>query len=313
MKLSVIICTYNRAESLRETLETCCALQIPTGVMWELLVVDNNSTDYTRDVCREFTGKLPLRYVFEAQQGKSYALNKSISAAQGELLLFTDDDVDLDKLWLAVIVEAARRYPEAGFFGGKVIPKWDSPPPHWLAEHSERILSGVTVHYDQGSGERFLISDSEVFMGANLTFRRAILERGAQFREDLGPNGTNQVRGEESKLLKQLLHGGCKGMYLPKAIVHHRNPPHRMTERYVRKWFIGYGMSEVRCGEVGPEHCWFGAPRHTWKTVVLNGVKYLAARWTCPSAVWLRAEIKMATAWGMIIELRKQARSKQQN
>ena len=312
MEISVIICTFNRCASLRQTLETCCTLKIPTGVTWELLVVDNNSTDHTKDVCQKFTGKLPLRYVFEARQGKSFALNQSISAAQGELLLFTDDDVDLDKAWLAATVEAARRYPEAGFFGGKVIPKWNSPPPRWLAEHSARMLSGVTVHYDQGPRERFLTSDSEVFMGANLSIRRNIFNNGYHFREDLGPNGHDQVRGEESKLLTQLLHDGCTGAYVPEAIVYHRNPRNRMTERYVREWFIGYGMSEVRCGEVSRNHCLCGAPRHAWKTAILNCTKYLTTRWTCPSAVWLAAEIKMATMWGVITEMRRQARVRKQ-
>ena len=149
-------------------------------------------------------------------------------------------------------------------------------------------------------------------MGANLAIRREILGNDYHFREDLGPNGRSQVRGEESNLLIQLLHKGAKGVYLPEAIVHHRNTPNRMTERYVREWFIGYGMSEVRCGEVSNSHCLFGAPRHAWKTVALNGVKYLATRWTCPSAVWLPAEIKMATAWGVITESRRQARVRKQ-
>lgn len=312
MNISVIICTYNRVESLRRTLETCCLLHIPTDVTWELIVVDNNSTDRTKDVCREFIGKLPIRYVFEAQQGKSFALNHSIVVASGELLFFTDDDVDLDKMWIAATLAAANRHPEAGFFGGKIIPKWETPPPRWLADHSAQMLSGVAVHYDQGPSERYLVSDSEVFMGANLAFRREIFMNGCRFREDLGPNTSDQVRGEESKLLTQLLHDGCKGVYVPKAIVHHRNPRNRMTERYVREWFIGYGMSEVRCGEVRPEHCWFGAPRHAWKSAVLNGAKYLATRWICGSAVWLPAEIKMASSWGVITEIRRQARVRKQ-
>jgi glycosyltransferase involved in cell wall biosynthesis len=312
MDISVIICTYNRCESLRQTLETCCTLQIPTGVTWELLVVDNSSTDRTKDVCHEFAGKLPLRYVFEAQQGKSYALNQSVVAANGDLLLFTDDDVDLDKMWIADTWAAACRHPDAGFFGGKVIPRWQSPPPRWLADHSPQLLGGVSVHYDQGPSERYLVSDSEVFMGANFAIRREIFGNGSRFREDLGPNGRDQVRGEESQLLTQLLHDGCKGVYVPEAIVHHRNPRKRMTERYVREWFIGYGMSEVRCGECRLGHSWFGAPRHAWKTVVLNGVKFLATRWTGVSAVWLPAEIKMAIAWGVITEFRRQARAKKQ-
>jgi len=310
MDISVIICTYNRCESLRRTLEMCGTLQIPVGVTWELLVVDNNSTDCTKEVCHGFTGKLPLRYVFEPRQGKSFALNQSIGAATGELLLLTDDDVDLNPNWLIEFRQAAFQHPDAIFFGGKILPRWENRPPRWLAENAKSLLSGVSVCFDQGNVERFLAPGEDVFYGANMALRKSIIEKGFRYREDLGIEGSSRIGAEDVEFMRALVTTGYKGFYTPKAVIYHRNPPHRMTERYVREWFIGYGVSEVRCGEICLSHCWFGVPRHTWKTIIINSTKYLAARWTCPSSIWLRAEIKMATAWGMITELRRQARLK---
>ncbi len=305
--ISVIICTYNRAESLRRTLQTCCDLVITAGVTWELLVVDNNSTDATKQVCNEFTGKLPLRYLFESRQGKSFALNQGVVVATGDLLSFTDDDVDLAPNYLDELWQAAIKYPAVSVFGGKILPRWENPPPRWMSDNAKLLLSGVTVHFDRGDVEHVLADGKSVFYGANMAIRKIIFEKGFRYREDLGLDGSRRIGAEDVEFMRAILTAGYKALYMPKAIVHHRNSRKRMAERYVREWFIGYGMSEVRCGAVNRSHCWFGAPRHAWKTVVLNGAKYLATRWTCPSRVWLPAEIKMATTWGEITEMRRQA------
>jgi len=308
MHVSVIICTYNRCDSLRRTLATCCDLIIHNDVVWELLVVDNNSTDATKQTCHEFSDKLPLRYIFEAKQGLSAARNRGINEASGELIVFTDDDVDIAVNWLSELWRAATGHPDAVFFGGKIIPQWDQPPPQWIEDSSKALLPGVVMCFDRGDSEHFLTPNEGVFYGANMAFRKTLFEKGAAFREDLGVNGAGRMSGEESELMVAFLAAGYKGFYAPKAVIYHRNLRNRMTERYVREWFIGYGMSEVRCGEVGPEHCWFGAPPYLWRRLVENTLKYVCTRWPCPSAVWLQAEINMATAWGMITELRRQAR-----
>jgi hypothetical protein len=117
------------------------------------------------------------------------------------------------------------------------------------------------------------------------------------------------VRGEETDLQKQLLRDGHTGVYVPAAVVHHRNPPARATERYVREWFQGQGMKRVRLGAAGTSanHVWRGAPRHLWRKCLTAGATYAVARWTRPSRVWLPAEIEMARTWGMILECRSSA------
>ena len=309
--ISVILCTFNRATSLRRTLEGFRSLAVPAGCQWELLVADNNSTDDTRSVCEDFHGKLPLRYLFESRPGKSFALNHAVQQASAPLLLFTDDDVDVDPRWAGALVDAARRHPEITFFGGRVLPHWEQPPPRWAEENIDWLL--INVHVDKGDAEIVLQNGSTTFLvGANLAVRRSVFAQGLCFREDLGPAGSDgspvgNMRGEEIDLEKQLLKRGCKGLYVPAAIVRHRHAAHRCTERYLRHWYMGWGMSDVRTDIRAPDpHIWFGAPRYYWKALVLNALKYASARWTRPSRVWLTAEIDMAFAWGVIVEHRRQ-------
>jgi glycosyltransferase involved in cell wall biosynthesis len=307
--VSVILCTWNRCESLQRTLETFCALEIPADWNWELLVVDNNSTDATRSVCESFASRLPVRHLFEARQGKSHALRRGIEAAGSGLLVFTDDDVDVDPRWLRELHDAAGRHPGATFFGGKILPRWETPPPRWLEQHSGGLLAGVTVHYDRGDVERALGAEEVPFFGANLALRRRVFADGFEFRTDIGPSGAEPTREEETELQKRLRAAGHHGVYSPAAVVHHRNPPHRMTERYVREWFKGAGICEARLKHYDGMR-WFGVPPRVWQRLVSNAVKYSLTRWHAPSRVWVRAERKMAKAWGMIIEYRRQRRAR---
>ena len=308
--VSLIICTYNRAESLRRTLQTCCDLVIPAGITWELLVVDNNSTDHTKQVCESFAGTLPLRYLFEAKQGLSAARNRGIRESRGEFLVFTDDDVDVDAHFLSTLWQAAVKQPQASLFGGRIIPQWDTPPPRWFVEPSTAaLLAGVSVHYDQGEDSRYLERTDIAFFGANMAFRKKALNQPQPFREDLGLSGNIPTRQEETALIRQLLQNGHKAYYVSDALVHHRNCGNRMTERYVRDWFKGAGISEVRInGSDEMARRWLRAPRYLWRRLIESACRYALTRYTRPSAVWLRHEITMARTWGMITEFRRQAR-----
>lgn len=303
MNISVILCTYNRCEDLRETLKSFCALDIPPGVKWELLIVDNNSSDQTLSVCQQFAGSLPMRYVFEPKQGKSCALNRGIQEAKANLLAFTDDDVDVDSKWVSELWQTSESRHEDMFFGGKIVPKWEHPPPKWLADHSDGMLRALSVCYDRGPEPHSLRTDEPLFYGANMAIRRSAFANGLRFREDLGPNGRGAVRGEEIELLTNLLQQGHKGFYVPTAIVSHRNPRERMTERYLRQWYKGAGMEAVVRGHYeNTMRKWLGAPGYLWRQLFLHARIFAITRYTCPPFVWLPAEIAMAKAWGAICE-----------
>lgn len=312
MDFSLIICTYNRAKSLKRTLEICRQLSIPPGVAWELLVVDNNSTDHTDQVCECFTSDIPLRCIVEPRQGLSHARNRGVQESTGELVLFTDDDVDVDPYWLARLDKAAREHPDAAFFGGPIVPRWERKPPAWITRHANDVLRSVAMNFDLGRESRFLAVGESPFWGANMAFRRSVLSDDKVFDPRLGYNGKDLTPHEETNLMKSLMQQGLRGYYVPDAVVYHRNSSSRATERFVRRWFAGVGMAEVRL-EYGENvaHEWGGVPRYLWRRVIESGIRYVLTRWTRSSVVWLSQEVAMAKGWGMICEHRRRAKAKE--
>jgi glucosyl-dolichyl phosphate glucuronosyltransferase len=174
MKVTVILCTYNRHCSLRAALESLAASTLPDSIAWEVLVVDNNSRDQTRDVVAEFSMRDParFRYLFEARQGKSYALNSGIREAGGDVLAFVDDDITVEPSWLANLAAAFRDGDCAGA-GGRILPEAGFSPPHWLSKAGRYALAPLAV-FDPGSEPGEL---TEPPFGTNMAFRKAVFAR----------------------------------------------------------------------------------------------------------------------------------------
>jgi glycosyltransferase involved in cell wall biosynthesis len=219
--ITVAICTFNRAESLRRTLDSLVAMRVPGDVPWEMVVVNNNSTDHTDDVISEYVGRLPVRREFEPRTGKSNALNRAIDVARGDYILWTDDDVLVDPGWLTAYVEAFRRWPEAAVFGGRITPRYDPPPAKWLIQ-SETVLVGPYAIRDFGDQAQPLCAkDEDRFpFGANWAMR-AIEQRAFRYDPNLGPV-PNRIRNqEESDLIYRVLKSGATGYWIPEARVEH--------------------------------------------------------------------------------------------
>jgi cellulose synthase/poly-beta-1,6-N-acetylglucosamine synthase-like glycosyltransferase len=268
-----------------------------------VLVVDNNSTDHTRVVCEEFCVWLPLRYLFQPRQGKSCALNMGLEEARGHLLIFTDDDVDIDPQWLESYWRAFQQRPEVGLFGGRVYPVLGDDVPAWFVSHSRDLLRFATGYFDPGEEETI---GCWTFLGANMALRKAVLIGEEGYRQDVSIIGgsTRCIRGaEENEIQNRLRRKGHKSLYVPSAVVNHRLL-RRPSEKYVRATFKAVGVNEVRLGEVPGESLLFNAPRYYWKQLGLNAIKYCLTRWCCPSRIWLNAEIQMSHAWGVISECR---------
>ena len=312
MDATILICTYNRALDLAHTLDTFLPLLTATEPGWELLVVDNNSTDATREMIEARRATLPLRYLYERKQGKSHALNSGVESAHGELILLTDDDVDVDAGWIAAMLAAAEVNPGSSFFGGKVLSRWQHQPPRWFTKHADIIRSNPCVNLGETS-MHFKRGDEPRFIGANMAVRRKLFADGNLFRLDLGPRGAGrnegQVGPEELEWQSRVLAAGEVGTYVPEAVVHHRDPPWRMTEKYVRHWYIDCGRNRVKCGEVPRGRELMGAPRYLWKEYATNGLIYLSTRWFGPSRIWLNAELRACLALGSIKECRVSGRN----
>lgn len=258
MRVSVVICTWNRASLLDRTLAEMENLRIPSGVEWELLVVNNNCTDDTDAVLARHATRLPLQRLFERRQGKSYAANFAVERSRGELILWTDDDVLVDPEWVAEYVKAAEMWPGASFFGGTVDPWFAEAPPRWLRRHFIRI-GNVYAARQLGSEVRPFVGE-ELPFGANMALRRqALAVRG--FDPQLGPSGQEQVRGEETELLAALQRLGHRGIWVGPARVHHYIAAERLTKRYVWEWYRGMGRCLARRQSYKDCKQLWGAPR----------------------------------------------------
>ena len=250
--VSVVISTYNRCEELPGALASVLA-QETHGVRYEVVVVDNNSTDQTRAVVESFIarGATNMRYIFESKQGLSYGRNAGIQAARAPLIAFTDDDVRARPDWVAAIKQAFDAHREVDLIGGKVLPRWQREPPTWLTREHWSPLALL----DYGDAAFYVNAEKPIcLVGANLSFRREVFDRIGLFSIDflrIGPSSS-----EDHELEVRLWRAGRQGMYVPEIVVTAEVQTERMFKAYHRKWYIGHGksMALMRLNEIiGPD------------------------------------------------------------
>ena len=299
--VSVVICTYNRAESLRETLESLASQDVKHQLSYEIIVVDNNSKDNTRQMVEEFQTRNghAVQYVFEKKQGVSYARNTGIRCAKGEIIAYLDDDVIADSYWLEAMWTCFQE-TKADAVGSKVLRKWNSDQPNWYSEE----IGGCLISQDLGPKRVKCSSKRQHLVGASIAFRKDVFERCGIFREELGRRGDELVGGEDSELYKRLLKENQLVMYEPNAVVHHKIEPERLTKIYFKRWFWDVGRT------LGHELEWKWhfvitiAPLWLWKQALSAIFRFLKVEFYPPSTSSERfaAEVWVLHYWGMITE-----------
>ena len=184
MTITVILCTFNRCERLKKALESVACSKLPGAIDWEVLVVDNNSSDATSAVVKHFCELYGdrFRYLFEPCPGKSYALNAGIRGARGSIVVFMDDDVTVEPTWLENLTSVLGCHQWTGV-GGRVLPLWSMPPPKWLP-NDPRALAPL-AGFDLGATAGPLM---EAPCGTNMAFRKSVFDKFGGFRTDLGPS-----------------------------------------------------------------------------------------------------------------------------
>ena len=270
MKVTVILCTYNRCQSLASALESVAVSQMPDCVDWEVLVVDNNSNDGTRAIAEEFCLRQNsrFRYIFEHQQGKSIALNTGIREARGEILAFLDDDVRVDAKWLQNLTAVFQNELRAGA-GGRILPECTFTPPAWLSLEGKYALAPLAL-FDLGLQPGEML---EAPFGTNMAFRKEVFEKVGGFRTDLGPQPGPVTHSEDSEFGVRALNAGQRLWYEPSAIVYHSIPAHRLQKRYFLGWWHDKAQADIRA---------FGLPQGTKLQIAgvpLSMFRRLA-RWT---------------------------------
>lgn len=179
--LTVFIATRNRARILRDVLESYCALDQPTGG-WKLVIIDNGSTDGTAQVVSSFANRIPVKYVLEAREGKNFALNTGLGQLEGDLAVFTDDDAFPRADWLVQLRLAADAEPQFSMFGGVVVPRWQSPPPSWIAwVKLTPVFTLTDPSWTEGPIEPINL------FGPNMAVRSNVFRSGIRFDTSIGP------------------------------------------------------------------------------------------------------------------------------
>jgi glucosyl-dolichyl phosphate glucuronosyltransferase len=306
MKITIILCTSNRCDSLGKTLDSMTALQMPETVEWEVLVVDNNSTDRTRQVveeyCRRYIGR--FRYLFESQQGKSYALNAGVREAQGDILAFTDDDVTVDPLWLHNLTAALHEDRCSGS-GGRTLPEQAFSPPPWLAHEARYALAPLAI-FDRGLEPREL---DEAPFGNNMAFKKSMFEQYGGFRTDLGVHhgGMDPQKGEDSEFGVRLLSAGERLRYEAAAIVYHAVPANRVQKEYFLDWWFDKGRSDTRAFGIPSGTRWFiaGIPLYLFRRLAVWTLRWMVG--VSPSQRF-SSKIKVWALTGAIVECRRGSR-----
>jgi len=260
VKITVIVCTYNRCQTLAKALDSIAASTLSNSVEWEVLVIDNNSRDGTREVVEDFCGRYPsrFRYRFEPHEGKSYALNTGIREARGDILAFMDDDLTVEPTWLESLTAALGDGEWAGA-GGRTLLARSFSPPRWLALEGQYGLGGVVAPlFDRGDTPCIL---SEAPYGANMAFQKKMFEKYGLFRTDLGPSPNRDTPrpNEDTEFGRRLLAAGERLRYEPSAIAYHPLPENRIRKGYFLGWWFDYGRAMVREWGRGPDV--LGIPR----------------------------------------------------
>jgi glycosyltransferase involved in cell wall biosynthesis len=313
--ISVLICTYNRVDLLAQTLAALAQARVPEGAHVELIIVDNNSSDATSTVVHEFarTAPWPVRYIKESQQGKSFALNRGVALARGDILALTDDDVLPKEDWLSRLVETFRD-PAVMFTFGKVLPRWEvMPPPELLTERAHAIWGPLAlvdygddpVRYDS---EHF--RDRRLPIGANLAIRRTAIEQVGGWRTDLGRVDNSLIAGEDRELCVRLYKAGLySGLYDPELVVRHFVPASRMTRRYFRRWFFWHGRTLARMAEavyldldLDKVPFIFSVPRFIYRECLVQARQWMGRVGRTDALALLISEVTLIEYGGFFVE-----------
>jgi glucosyl-dolichyl phosphate glucuronosyltransferase len=275
--VSIVIATRNRATLLARTLDALRVQRWPSDRL-EIIVADNGSADATPAVVeRAGRGDTCIRYLFVPRPGKSYAVNAALAIARGDLIAFTDDDVRPDPGWIAALVQAVEE-SGADFVAGRIRPIWGATPPPWMSP----ALHGVLAVPDNGDRRLAISADaasSAMPIGANMAVRAEVVRRLGGLRTDLGKLSGSLRTGEDHEFFLRLLHGGCRGVYEPAALVRHLVPKERLQRSYFRRWLHQNGRDVAWLERAYPAATPFllGVPRYLWRQCAGHAVAAAAA------------------------------------
>ncbi|MEN8819569.1 MAG: glycosyltransferase family 2 protein [Abyssibacter sp.] len=267
--IAVVLATRNRAESLRQTLQSIGAMDA-AGLDWQLWVADNGSEDHTASVLSDFRDRLPLHVLHAPEPGKNRALNRVLDGLNARLIVFTDDDVEVVPGWLRAFVDAAADQPEHDIFAGRILPRFPPGAPGWMTNPAYHFSRAAFARFDLGETSGPTQRDA---YGPSFAVRGRCLA-GRRYDENIGPGGRKQyVCGGETELLRRLRATGAETYYVAPALVWHQVREEQLSLAWlqVRAFRLGRGDTYIRTRQVG----------------AMSQSVFRRIRWSLPWA-WLR-------------------------
>lgn len=303
--INIVFASHNGARTLPRMLEALSHVEIPSEG-WKIIAVDNASTDATAQILESFGARLPIVVAHHGNKGKNSALNSALALIDGELIVFTDDDIVPARDWLTCLKSAADANPDYDVFGGAIEPDWPQPPPKWI---TEQVHLGVTYALTDPALPAGEISPKLVW-GPNMMIRRRVFSDGHRFSESIGPRaGTSYIMGSETEFTTRLASLGYRSWFAADAQVRHMIRPEQMDRAWILGRALRYGrttaMNEFRNGTVKLEGAPFGAPRWLYRAVAGNALQAVLR------GAWYRSPASFRHAWrayyylGGLLQLRE--------
>lgn len=240
--ISVVICTYNREKYIYNALKSIADQDYPVE-LYEIVLIDNNSTDRTEALCLKFRNDYPrvnFQYHIETQQGLSFARNRGIFESKGEIIIYLDDDAEAQQNYLKEYEMLFDKYPKAIAAGGKIIPCFEGKEPKWMSKIMRALLGGAL---DFGN-EIKPFKKGTYPGGGNAAYRKEAFETFGLFNTDLGRKGTGLMGSEEKDMFDRFRNQGLLFYYIPKAGIYHHIPESRFSDMHFKNLSLSIGFAE---------------------------------------------------------------------
>jgi L-malate glycosyltransferase len=308
--LTVLMATRNGARTLKGVLDALARQYHPSSG-WKLVIVDNGSTDQTREIIESFQTILPLTYVFEERLGKNAALNTGLAHLVGDLAVFMDDDAFPHPDWLVRLRDAANDHPSFMMLGGVILPRWEVAPPPWVAWLPPAPVFSLT---DPQLKEGPI--DPGFVYGPNMAIRAQLFNSGLRFDTSIGPRGPEYPMGGESELLQRLKRQRHKAWHVQGAVVEHFIRDYQLQKPWVLKRAIRFGRGQLRLLKAAQPTAvpsWLGVPPRYLLRMFRRSIRIALAYLTRSEQQLLVARWEFNYLWGHIVEarlLRRQRSSK---
>lgn len=239
--ITIAICTYNRADYLRDTLHDL-SIQSADSTDFEILVVNNNSTDHTFNVCEEFVNKHPdlnIHTVIESNQGLSFARNRCVKEASSNYILYIDDDVHLENTFVETALGYIKKHPDTNCVGGRIFVSFDGEDPAWIPGE---LMPMFGLH-DLGEENRQYPA-TNFPRGGNMMIQKEVFKKYGGFDTNLGRTGTELLGSEEKEFFERIRKNDVQLHYVGELKLWHRIGPARLQTSYLKNQSIGIGRSE---------------------------------------------------------------------